>query len=52
MASEPLSRQLTQLEDRLSRDFAPDRVNVFVPFLVERAVRTTLSASPAEHRRH
>jgi hypothetical protein len=67
IASEQLDLQLSVVEDRLARDYGRESVHelvererarfddasihVFVPILVERAVRETLAAPPAEHRR-
>ncbi|WP_326951066.1 hypothetical protein OG439_21070 [Amycolatopsis sp. NBC_01307] len=67
IASEQLDLQLSVVEDRLARDYGREsvhglvererarfgdaRIHVFVPILVERAVRATLAAPPAKHRR-
>ncbi|GLY37555.1 hypothetical protein Amsp01_035790 [Amycolatopsis sp. NBRC 101858] len=44
----------TRLHDLVSRErarFTGARIHAFVPILVERAVRTTLTTPPGKHRR-
>jgi hypothetical protein len=45
------SRSVHELVERERSRFDGARIHVFVPILVERAVRATLAATPAKHRR-